>query len=159
MNSGKTYACENMGGNKPIRVNNSKWYVPEEVYPEETYPDFCSGSAYLMKAVDASKIYNVSNKTNFFWIDDVFVTGVLREKYDMIVNNKSKNSLQILTVYNRHHLGDKEEIISWCTKGLSTNQLNYTFILLNKYEFIRDMFCIWNKVRLIRYAMNIVLDR
>lgn len=112
-----------------------------------------------MKADDAAKIYSVSNKTNFFWIDDVFVTGVLREKYDVIVNNRSETSLQILTLYDRHHLGDKREIINWCSNDLSTNQLKYTFILLDRNDFIRDMFCIWNKVRLIRYAMNIVLDR
>lgn len=147
-----------MAGNEPIRKNNSKWYVPEELYPEEKYPEFCSGSAYLMKADDASKIYSISNRTNFFWIDDVFVTGVLREKYDTIVNNGSNSSLPILSVYNRHHLGNKKEITSWCSKDLSTNQLNFTFILLNKDEFIRDMFCIWNKVRLMRHAMNLALD-
>lgn len=156
MNSNKTYCCENMGGNKPIRVTNSKWYVPKELYPEDTYPDFCSGSAYLMKAADASKIYSVSNATDFFWIDDVFVTGVLREKYGTIVNNGS-TTLEILSVFNRHHLGDKKEITKWCTKDLRTSQLNYTFILLNKNEFIRDMFCIWNKVRLMRHAMNVAL--
>lgn len=118
------------------------------------YPDYCSGSAYLVKAEDAAKIYSVSNKTNFFWIDDVFVTGILREKYDLLANNENKTSLQIFTVYNRHHLGDKKEIINWCSNNFATSQLNHTFVLLTKNEFISDMFCIWNKVRLMRYRMN-----
>ncbi|KAJ6645589.1 Beta-1,3-galactosyltransferase 5 [Pseudolycoriella hygida] len=156
--SNKTFACENMGGNKPVREIANKWYVSEETFPGDMYPDFCSGSAYLVKADDATKIYSVSNKTKFFWIDDVFVTGILRETFDVVVHNRNESSLQILSIYSRHHLGDKSEIINWCAKDLSINQLNYAFILLTKDEFVRDMFCIWNKVRLMRYAMNVVVD-
>lgn len=142
------------GGNKPIRESDSKWYAPKELFAEDMYPDFCSGSAYLVKAADAAKIYSISNKTNFFWIDDVFVTGILREKYDLLANNSNEKSLQIFTVYNRHHLGDKKEIINWCSNDNTTAQLNQTFILLNKDDFIGDMFCIWNKVKLMRYMVN-----
>lgn len=158
-NSNKTYACENMAGNKPYRGNNSIWYVSRESYPEETYPDYCSGSAYLVRSDDAAKIYSISNKTNFLWIDDVFVTGILREKYDLIVNNQSETSLQILTLYNRHKLSNKNEIISWCSEGLGTSQLTHAYILLTKDEFVRDMFCIWNKIRLLRYVMDTVIQR
>lgn len=159
ISSQKSFACENMAGNQPIRRIGSKWYVPETVFSGETYPDFCSGSAYLVRAEDASKIYSVSNETQFFWIDDVFVTGILRDKYHKIVNKTGgNNKLEILTLYNRHHLGGKEDILDWCSKDLSTKQLMYPFILLDKKEFIRDMFCIWNKVRLMRYAMNVAVD-
>lgn len=155
-----TYACLNMAGNKPVREPNSKWFVSNELYPAEEYPEFCSGSSYLMKANGAINIYNVSNRTNFFWIDDVFVTGILRSKYKELTDNdaKSTGTLEILNLYNRHHLGDKHEIVDWCSKGMETNQLAFTFILLNENEFISEMFCIWNKVRLMRYAMNIAVN-
>lgn len=158
INSRKTYACENMAGNKPDRRKNSKWHVPEEVFKEESYPAFCSGSAYLVRTDDASKIYSISNKTTFLWVDDAFVTGVLRENYDLIVSNRSESSLQIMTLYNRHHLGKKTETISWCSEGLGSRPMKYTFMLLDKKDFIRDMFCIWNKIRLLRYAMNNVIE-
>lgn len=158
INSGKTYACENMRGNVPNRSKNSKWYVPEEIFKEDAYPEFCSGSAYLVRTDDASKIYSISNKTNFLWVDDAFVTGVLRENYDLIVYDRSESSLQIKTLYNRHHLTVKTDIIRWCYEGLGSGQLKYTFVLLNKKEFIRDMFCIWNKIRLLRFAMDSVIE-
>lgn len=142
-----------MGGNTPVRDPKSKWFVDENIYSGEMYPDFCSGSSYVMKASDAEKIYSTSKKTNFFWIDDVFVTGILREKYNLLLNSTG-NNLDILDLNNDHHLGDKREILDWCSKGLETSQLNFIFILLNKKEFVREMFCIWNKVRLMRYAMN-----
>lgn len=157
--SRKTYACENMIGNKPDRSNTSKWYVPENVFPDEAYPAFCSGSAYLMKASDASKIYSISNRITFLWVDDAFVTGVLRDRYGKIVDTggTDEGNLEIFSVYNRHHLGVKGEIMDWCAKDLSTNQLTFIFVLLDKDSFIRDMFCVWNKVRLMRFAMNLGL--
>ncbi|XP_037033179.1 beta-1,3-galactosyltransferase 1-like [Bradysia coprophila] len=75
--SEKTYSCANMGGNVPNRTPEYPWYIPKEVFPDDTYPYYCSGSAYLMRAQDASKIYSISNRTKFFWVDDVFVTGVM----------------------------------------------------------------------------------
>lgn len=155
INSQKTFACENMGGNSPDRTNTSKWYVPKEIFPDDAYPDYCSGSAYLVRAEDASKIYSISNRTKFLWVDDVFVTGVLRDTYGKMADTGNNSNLEILTLYNRHHLGVKTEIIDWCSKDLSTNQLNYAIILLENQDFIRDMFCIWNKVRLMRFAMNL----
>lgn len=156
MSSNRTYACLNMGGNKPIRDKRSKWFVSKELYPDEMYPDFCSGSSYLMRATDAVKIYSASNRTQFFWIDDVFVTGILRSQYDRLVNGHNSTSLQIFNLHSRHHLQDKSEIVNWCSKGLETSQLNFTFILLNKEDFVREMFCIWNKLRLTRYVMNTI---
>lgn len=144
-----------MGGSKPIRESKSKWFVSKDVYPDEKYPDYCSGSSYLMNTNDAKKIYSVSNQTNFFWIDDVFVTGILRSKYQEILNNKNGRTMDILNLNDRYHLANKNEIVDWCKKGLETNQLTVTFILLNKNDLISDMFCIWNKVRLMRNGMKI----
>ncbi|KAJ6639940.1 Beta-1,3-galactosyltransferase 5 [Pseudolycoriella hygida] len=154
MTTNNTYACLNMNGNKPIRDPKSKWYVSRDVYPIDTYPAFCSGSAYLVKAKDAKKIYDVSNSTKFFWIDDVFVTGILRSKYGELANDTVSGSLNILYTMKRHHLSNKNEIIEWCKKGLLTTQLSFTFVLLTKNDFVSDMFCLWNKIRLMRYAMN-----
>lgn len=153
-NSKRAYACENMGGNKPIRENNSIWYVSKEEYPKETYPDFCSGVAYLVRTEDALKILSISNRTNVLWMDDVFVTGILRETYNQIFNSTKATSLKILTVYNRYHLNEKNESINWCSKGFGISQLTNTFIVVNKADFVRDMFCIWKKILFLRNAMD-----
>ncbi|XP_037033178.1 beta-1,3-galactosyltransferase 1-like [Bradysia coprophila] len=155
INARKTYACLNMWGAKPNRTMGNRWYIPKEVFPSDTYPDYCSGSAYLMRADDASKIYSISNRTKFFWVDDVFVTGVLREKYDEIADSGSNARLEILSFDHLYHLDAKTELINWCSADLSTNQLNYHFVLLDDENFIRDMYCMWNKVRLMRFAMNL----
>lgn len=143
-----------MRGNRPVRNPFSVWYIRADLYPAEFYPEFCSGSAYLVKSEDAAKIYSVCNNTRFFWIDDVFVTGMLRENYNLLMKNTGSESLDILTINDRYNLSCKAEMKIWCNSGMETNPLKYIFTIFDKNAIIRDMFCVWNKVRLMKFAMN-----
>ncbi|XP_043207936.1 lactosylceramide 1,3-N-acetyl-beta-D-glucosaminyltransferase A-like isoform X1 [Amphibalanus amphitrite] len=71
---GVTYA-----GSQPIRNPNSKWYVSELEYPESTYPYYMSGWLYLITPSAAARLVAASSNQPFFWVDDAFVTGVLRQ--------------------------------------------------------------------------------
>ena len=62
----------NMDGGK-------KWLVTREEYPHDKYPKYCGGLAYLITPDILERIVRVSERSRFFWIDDVYVTGVLRE--------------------------------------------------------------------------------
>lgn len=84
--SKKSYACYE-------RNSDGKWFVNETEFSEDYYPSYCSGNAYIIRAEDASKVYAISNKIKFYWIDDVFVTGILRKEYNKIVGRE--NSLEI----------------------------------------------------------------
>lgn len=69
-------------GTKPVRSKNSrgsKWSVTMDEYPHSVYPRYCGGLAYLATPDVITKILDVSDRVKFFWIDDVFVTGILRE--------------------------------------------------------------------------------
>lgn len=155
IDSKKTYACQNMYGNKPQRDPSNLWYVSDDLYPEENYPEFCSGGAYLLKADDATKIYSVCKKPKFLWIDDVFVTGILRETYNSQNNGGGSQGLDILTVNSRYNFSCKSAIKTWCSgDGSGTNPIKYIFVSIHKSELIRDMFCIWNEVTLRKYAVH-----
>ncbi len=135
-----------------MRNPHNTWYVSKDQFAGERYPDFCSGGAYLIKSQAAEKIYSVSEQSKFLWIDDVFVTGVLRDYYNDRINNDNER-LDILTLNNRYNFSCRDEIKKWCNTGLK-EQWKYTFVLLHKYEIVSDMFCVWNKVRLLKFAMN-----
>lgn len=50
-------------------------YSPNYMYDKETYPNYLSGTGYVMSIDVALRIYNVSLKTPLFHLEDVYVTG------------------------------------------------------------------------------------
>lgn len=65
----KSYRGLSMYGNGPQRGPKDKWYVSEDDYELDLYPDYCSGSAYVMKAEVIHKIVIASEKIPFrLWV-------------------------------------------------------------------------------------------
>ncbi|XP_013066884.2 beta-1,3-galactosyltransferase 5-like [Biomphalaria glabrata] len=74
---------------QPIRNPASKWYASESQYTEKTYPRFTSGTAYAMTTSAAKLLYKASLDVPFFWLEDVYVTGLCAKKanVEVIHNN------------------------------------------------------------------------
>ncbi|XP_013779957.1 beta-1,3-galactosyltransferase 1-like [Limulus polyphemus] len=64
----------------PHRNKNSKWYVPPEIYPQDYYPDFIAGPAYLITGDSTALLYAAREETPHIYLEDVYVTGLLAEK-------------------------------------------------------------------------------
>lgn len=62
---------------KPIANISSKWYTPMYMYDGNIYPNYLSGTGYVMSADVAVKLYNVSLTTPLFHLEDVYLTGEL----------------------------------------------------------------------------------
>ncbi|XP_037955857.1 beta-1,3-galactosyltransferase bre-2-like [Teleopsis dalmanni] len=77
--SGELLAGALFRAGKPSRNKTSKWYVPMEEYSESVYPDYVSGWFYITNLLTSKYIAKEAQKTPFFWIDDVFVTGIIRQ--------------------------------------------------------------------------------
>eukprot|EP00061_Rhincodon_typus_P004442 g22589.t1 len=58
---------------RAIRDRSSLYYVPESVYPADTYPDYCSGTSYVLSASAAHKVYQAALSLPLLPIEDVFV--------------------------------------------------------------------------------------
>ncbi|CAH1792065.1 unnamed protein product [Owenia fusiformis] len=63
----------------PARKSNLNTATKEE-YARDMYPPFCNGLAFIYSMSAVKAIYKASLYEPFFWIDDVFITGVLAEK-------------------------------------------------------------------------------
>uniref|UniRef100_A0A8C5P993 Hexosyltransferase n=1 Tax=Leptobrachium leishanense TaxID=445787 RepID=A0A8C5P993_9ANUR len=63
----------------PRRNKMDKWYVPEEVYPNKTYPPYCAGSGYVFSVDMAKKIYDIAQVVRIMPMEDVFVGLCLKE--------------------------------------------------------------------------------
>ena len=69
---------------KVVRDQNSKWFVPKHVWQQEYFPPYCSGAAYIFSGPTAQALYNASIYTPFFWIDDLYITGILAVRLGII---------------------------------------------------------------------------
>lgn len=62
-------------GMKPIREKANKWFVTEDEYNGDVYPQFVSGWFYITNSETSSSLVTLSHFYNYFWIDDLFITG------------------------------------------------------------------------------------
>lgn len=60
-------------------------FTPHYMYNKNVYPDYLSGTGYLMSMDTAAKLYNASMKTPLLHLEDVYLTGKL--------NNNTKKIL------------------------------------------------------------------
>lgn len=57
-----------------------KWKVSEKDYKDKYYPTYCSGSAFTMSTDVAVKLHKTSYYVPFFWVDDLYITGLVPMK-------------------------------------------------------------------------------
>ncbi|XP_018319041.1 beta-1,3-galactosyltransferase 5 [Agrilus planipennis] len=70
------YLMKNM---VPIRDPHSKWYVSQEEYDVDKYPAFVSGWLYITNTKTITDLLAASKKIPYFWIDDLYITGILAQ--------------------------------------------------------------------------------
>ena len=59
----------------------SKWCVDPKEFPgQKFYPRYCSGIAVTFSRAVFVEMYPVAARTPFFWVDDVFLTGLVAGK-------------------------------------------------------------------------------
>jgi len=87
----------------------AKWCVQSEEFPgRDFYPRYCAGLAYILSIDLVPLLYNASWSTPFFWIDDVYVTGLLPQNVEgvryisLVANYTFKVSGVIKKLKNSH---------------------------------------------------------
>lgn len=100
-----------LSGKKPIREQHNKWYVTMEEYPEATYPSYLSGWFYITNQKTARDLVVAAENKEYFWIDDIFITGVLAEQ------------LQISLDAMNEHFSENAEFIECCIRDVTTRRV------------------------------------
>ncbi|KAI1700824.1 galactosyltransferase domain-containing protein [Ditylenchus destructor] len=65
---------------KPHRNTSNKNYITLEEWPKEVYPDYTSGSSYLLSDEAVKRIVATTVKVHSLPIEDVFYTGIVAEE-------------------------------------------------------------------------------
>ena len=69
--------CNNIEMASPVRNTSSKWFVNTDEYPFKFYPRYCEGFSYITNVPTIRLMREQSNLIPRFWIDDIYVTGLL----------------------------------------------------------------------------------
>lgn len=89
--------CKLLKDAKVFRSYRSKWRVSVREYPDKTYPAYCPGFALLYSPDTVFSLYIEAQRSKFFWIDDVHITGILAQKANITHTDVSQ---LILTLHN-----------------------------------------------------------
>jgi len=57
--------------------DDPKWAVNRTDFADNFYPPYCSGIAWVFTTDIVQALYRVSSRVKFFWVDDVYITGIL----------------------------------------------------------------------------------
>lgn len=85
----------------PRRDKSSKWYISEELYPEETFPWYVSGAGYVFSSDLAARISWGSRFVRMIPLEDVYVGLCLR-----VLGVKPVYSRSLLTFRNLFEIRD-----------------------------------------------------
>lgn len=125
----KVLFCTPRRNTKALRTYRSKWRVSFSEYPSRIYPTYCPGWTLLYSPDVIFALYKEAQKADYFWIDDIHITGTLTEKIHLthtdiehlvispqdlryIVNDYSYN-LSKPFLYGRANLEEKEIRALW----------------------------------------------
>ncbi|XP_035231737.1 beta-1,3-galactosyltransferase 1-like [Stegodyphus dumicola] len=108
-------------GAVPVKDWNSKWFVPEVVFPGRVYPPYLSGTGYVMSRDAADLLYRTALSTPFFYLEDIFVTGICGNRVGLKpINNdgfkfyKRKNDMCVFrALITAHKMTPKELVQVW----------------------------------------------
>ena len=116
--------CRTLEGAVPERNHSSKHFVTLKEYSASFYPTYCSGLAYVTTTEVVTQLHKFSPMPKFFWIDDIYVTGMLAEKINVVrtrptipfgfsMDLKRRAVFKYLVIYN-----DQEEDVEGIWKEL-----------------------------------------
>ncbi|KAJ8926123.1 hypothetical protein NQ315_009980 [Exocentrus adspersus] len=75
-------------GARPIKDISSKWYSPRYMYQEKVYPNYLSGTGYVMSLDVAKRLFDTTLMTPIFHLEDIYLTGICAKKAGIKPHNQ-----------------------------------------------------------------------
>ncbi|SPP81457.1 beta-1,3-galactosyltransferase 5-like [Drosophila guanche] len=79
--------CSKVIDDRVIRSYRSKWRVSFREYSGSHYPDFCPGFTVLYSPDVAKKLYAEAQRSPYFRLDDVHITGILSKRLHISISD------------------------------------------------------------------------
>ena len=91
-------------GAKPIRDPSNKWHSPVYMFDGKVYPNYLSGTAYLLSGSVAQLLYKTALLVPAFHLEDIYLTGILRSKFNELSVAKTPKGETPLVLYTKDDL-------------------------------------------------------
>jgi len=134
--------CHVWYGWKVMRDPRSKRYLSPSEFADDVVPVYCSGSSFIMTPDVAVAMYNASFRVPFFWIDDVYVTGMLAREVGVTQ-----------THFDSAYMLFPEEFLQKFTERNLSSKL-----VVGHIDSINSLKIVWNKVLANRRHPNETID-
>lgn len=82
--AGNLIFCNRRSNSRVLRSYRSKWRVSFSEYPDKIYPTYCPGWFLLYSQNVVFDLYKEAQKSKYFWIDDIHLTGTLVKKLNLV---------------------------------------------------------------------------
>jgi beta-1,3-galactosyltransferase 1 len=117
-----------IAGARPIRDHKSKYYTSMRQYRGSMYPTYLSGAAYVISGDVIPALTTAAKTTELFWLEDVYITGLLarRTRAKHIFNRKFGLRIQSIS------LCQFSRIIA--LHRISPNEMENGWILIKKEQ-------------------------
>lgn len=117
-----------------------KWCVKDYEFPGENFfPKYCAGLAFMMSSNVVKLMLENAPKTPFFWIDDVYVTGLLPKgiqdlKYINLQKSFSLNANEAIKKYKSKQEKNVHIFVHLKSASLLKSFYKYSYLRLNDNE-------------------------
>ena len=71
----------------PVKDQRSKWYSPRFMFNGNEYPDYVSGTGYVMSGAIIPTLFKNALQVPLFHLEDIFVTGMVAHRSKIVPEN------------------------------------------------------------------------
>lgn len=111
-------------GAVPIRDPYNKYYCPKYMFEEKVYPNYLSGTGYLMSRSTAAVLLEASSTVPVFHLEDIYLTGIVaravglrpEDSYQFSYLKAHLKPCLYAQIITSHHL-NPEEMVSMAKKA------------------------------------------
>ena len=84
---------------KPHRDPHNRWYIDRQSYPQDEFPAYTAGPMYVMNSLAVRALLDQLQHLPPIFLEDVYLTGILRKRIENAVMIGMPNHLKDLLVY------------------------------------------------------------
>lgn len=125
--------------NVPVkRTYRSKWRVSPKDYNLRYYPDYCPGYVVVYSGDVVHKLYAEAQNMSYFWIDDVHLTGNIRNKLNIPIKSFEQYLLKesvLLELQDQPDLHKTKELCNYlfAWSNVTPIQVDFLWEMINTH--------------------------